>query len=140
MRREPDLHLRLTSGPRATAEARAAVEAYCERYEFSAEECFDLQLATTEALTNALKGTPEPHAVEVIFRGDEQAVEVEVVDRGVFSPLRATLARSADAEGGRGIALMLALVDEVAFDRTPQGTRVRLRKRHRTTPVLRLAG
>jgi serine/threonine-protein kinase RsbW len=140
MRREPDLHLTFTSGPRATAEVRQAVEAFCRRCGLSDEECFDLKLAATEALTNALKRTSEPHTVEVMFRGDEQTVEVEVFGRGVFSPLRAALARGPDAEGGRGIALMFALVDDVAFERTPEGTRVRLRKHCTPSRALRLAG
>ena len=140
MRREPYLHLTLTSGPRATAELREAVEAFCGRHGLGDEDCFDLKLAATEALTNALKRTPEPHAVEVTLTGRDRTVEVEVLDRGVFSPLRAALARGSEAEGGRGIALMLALVDDVSFERTPTGTRVRLRKHRRSARVLRLAG
>jgi serine/threonine-protein kinase RsbW len=115
--------------------------AFCSQHGLGEEECFDLRLAVTEAVTNALKGSPAPHTVEVSLSADGEVVEIEVVDRGVFSPLRAALARGPDAEGGRGIALMLALVDDVVFERTGQGTRVRLRKRLRPvrTP-LRLAG
>jgi len=141
MRREPDLHLRLTSGPAATAEVREAVEVVCERYGLGDEACFDLKVAATEALTNALKGTPEERPVEVTLSGDERAVEVEVVDRGIFSPGDAALARGPGAESGRGIALMIALVDHAAFEQTPVGTRVRLRKQRKAARApLRLAG
>jgi len=101
-----------------------------------AEECgldrgerFDLKLAATEAVTNALKGTPENHTVEVTVVGHGHAVDVEVVDQGVFSAVRAALHRGPDAESGRGIPIILALVDEVEFAQTGRGTRVRMSKR-----------
>jgi serine/threonine-protein kinase RsbW len=141
VRERTDLHLTLSNGPEATGEVRAAVGAFCERYGVHEEDCFDLKLAATEAVTNALKGTRDPHAVEVTLRGGDDVIEIEIVDRGVFSPVRAALARGPDAEGGRGIALMLALVDDLAFERTSLGTRVRLRKYRRPArPHLRLAG
>jgi serine/threonine-protein kinase RsbW len=127
VRREPHLQLTLHDGPAATADLREAVEVFSQRHGLSGEERFDLKLAATEAVTNALKGTPEP--VEVTLTGEEGAVTVEVFDRGVFSPLRVTLRRGPEAESGRGIALMLALLDDVAFERSPNGTRVRLTKR-----------
>jgi serine/threonine-protein kinase RsbW len=140
MRREPDVHLVLRGGARATAELREAVETLSRRHGLSSEDCFDLKLAATEALTNALKGTPAPDAVEVTLTGRASTVEVEVLDRGVFSPLRTALARGPEAESGRGVALMLALVDDVSFERTSAGTRVRLRKHGDGAARLRLAG
>src|SRR5687767_12490488 len=115
MRREPYVHLVLRGGARATAELREAVEALSRQHGLSTEDCFDLKLAATEALTNALKGTLAPHAVEVTLRGRASTVEVEVLDRSVFSPLRSALPRGPEAESGRGVALMLALVDDVSF-------------------------
>jgi serine/threonine-protein kinase RsbW len=140
MRREPYVHLTLSGGARATAKLRKAVETFARKHGLSSEDCFDLKLAATEALTNALKRTPAPDAVEVTLTGHGSAVEVEVVDRGVFSPLRAGPARGHEAESGRGVALMLALVDDVSFERTSAGTRVRLRKHGGSAPALRLAG
>jgi anti-sigma regulatory factor (Ser/Thr protein kinase) len=110
----------LRDAPTATANLREAVEVVSERYGLAGEERFDLKLAATEALTNALKGTPETQAVEVTLAGEDGAVTVEVLDRGVFSPLRAALAPGPEAEGGRGIALMLALLDDLAFEQTPR--------------------
>ena len=139
MRREPHLQLTLRDGPTATADLRESVEVFSRRYGLSGEERFDLKLAATEAVTNALKGTPGP--VEVTVTGEDGAVTVEVSDRGAFSPRRAAPARGPEAEGGRGIALMLALLDDVAFERSPNGTRVRLTKRRApvSAPLL-LAG
>jgi serine/threonine-protein kinase RsbW len=139
MRREPYVHLALSGGGRATAELREAVETFSRQHGLGSGDCFDLKLAATEALTNALKRTPAPHAVQVTLTGHGSAVEVEVVDRGVFSPLRAAPAGGPEAESGRGVALMLALVDDVSFERTSAGTRVRLRKHGGSAPPLRLA-
>jgi serine/threonine-protein kinase RsbW len=108
---------------------RAAVDRVAKECGLRADERFDLKLAATEAVTNALKGTPESHTVDVMLAADEDAVDIEVVDRSVFSPVGAALSRELEAESGRGIPLMLALVDEVEFARTGAGTRVRLRKR-----------
>jgi anti-sigma regulatory factor (Ser/Thr protein kinase) len=88
---------------------------------------FELKVAATEALTNAIKGAPPEHAVEVAIAGDETAVEVEVTDRGAFEP-SCRSDSELDAESGRGIPLMLALVDEVQFASVNGGTRVRLRR------------
>jgi serine/threonine-protein kinase RsbW len=128
-----DLHvdLRLDNRPTATRELRAAVERVAEECGLDRRERFDLKLAATEAVTNALKGSPKSHTVEVTVAGTERAVDVEVVDQGVFSPVRAARDRGLDAEGGRGIPIILALVDELEFAQTGRGTRVRMSKRAR---------
>ncbi len=139
MGRDRHLHLTLREEPSATGEARRAVDEVAARYGLSEKERFDLKLAVTEAVTNALKGdTAQP--VDVIVAADAEALEIEVTDRGVFSPVRAALHRGQEAESGRGVALMLALMDDVEFERTDAGTRVRLRKRLPPAPDLRLAG
>jgi anti-sigma regulatory factor (Ser/Thr protein kinase) len=79
-------------------------------------------------VTNALRHAPDDHVVDVIVAADETSVDIEVADPGAFSAHR-ELQGAADAEGGRGIPLMIALVDEVEFTRTGNGTRVRIRKR-----------
>jgi serine/threonine-protein kinase RsbW len=128
-RQTSHVDLKLDGRPTATRELRAAVERVAEECGLDAGERFDIELAATEAVTNALKGTPESHPVEVTVTGHEDAVDVEVVDHGVFSPIRAALHRGADAESGRGIPIIMALVDEVEFAQTSRGTRVRMSKR-----------
>jgi serine/threonine-protein kinase RsbW len=121
--------LRLDGRSTATRELRAAVERIAKECGLDRGERFDLKLAATEAVTNALKESPENHTVEVTVAGHADAVDVEVVDQGVFSRARAALHRGPDAEGGRGIPIILALVDEVEFAQTGRGTRVRMSKR-----------
>jgi serine/threonine-protein kinase RsbW len=117
-RQASHVDLKLDARPTATRELRAAVERVAEECGLDQGERFDLKLAATEAVTNALKGTPESHTVEVSVAGHEDIVDVEVVDQGVFSPVRAALHRGPDSESGRGILIILALVDEVEFAQT----------------------
>jgi anti-sigma regulatory factor (Ser/Thr protein kinase) len=114
----------LRKEPSATRQLRVTLDEIADRYPLPDEERFELKLAATEALTNALKGTRAGETVRIRINPTPEVIEVEIVDRGVFDP-----ARGADQEGGRGIPLMLALVDDVEFSSSAAGTRVRVRKR-----------
>jgi anti-sigma regulatory factor (Ser/Thr protein kinase) len=118
--------LRLGNEPEATAKLRSALDRVAKASSLAPDATFDLKLAATEALTNAVKGASENCVVEVSIEGDEGAMDVEVTDRRGFRPSFA--AESVlKAERGRGIPLMLALVDEVEFASVRGVTRVRLR-------------
>jgi serine/threonine-protein kinase RsbW len=93
----------------------------------------DIELAVTEACTNVLKhahGSNQEYEVQVEVNEDE--CEISVIDAGVgfvsaetFPPLA-----SGNAEEGRGLHLMRALVDDLHFvSRPEQGTIVHLAKR-----------
>jgi serine/threonine-protein kinase RsbW len=103
----------------------------------AAEECAqDLELALTEACTNVLRHAAEGDDYEVIAGIDGDSAVLEVVDRGPgFNSM--ALARAAsgedakpDAETGRGLQIMRALMDSVEFQSRPGDTRtvVRLEK------------
>ncbi len=88
----------------------------------------DILLAVSEAANNAVlhSGTDEVH---VTWRVQEMCAEILVRDRGRFRhriPMPAM-----DEQGGRGIPLMMAVMDEVDIspgsDNQP-GTTIRLRK------------
>jgi serine/threonine-protein kinase RsbW len=128
-RQASHIDLTLDNRPTATRELRAAVDRVAQASGLDPNESFDIKLAATEAVTNALKGTPESHTVDVRVAGHEDSVEIEIVDHGVFSPVRAALHRGPEAESGRGLPIILALVDEVEFAQTGSGTRVRMSKR-----------
>src|ERR1044072_8528189 len=98
------LRLRLCNEPRSTFALRRALDRVAAECDFPEDARFELKLAATEALTNAIKGAPPDHAVEVAIAGDESALEVEVTDRGSFEPsFCADIAL--EAESGRGIPL-----------------------------------
>jgi anti-sigma regulatory factor (Ser/Thr protein kinase) len=107
---------------------RAALDEIGSRYGLAPQTLFELKVAATEALTNALKGSASDNGVDVALHPSEEEIEIEVQNHGTFElshPAREEL----EAEGGRGIPLMLALVDEVEFSSGRSGTRVRMRKR-----------
>ena len=62
------------------------------------------------------------------LEGYDGVIDVQVADQGLFAAPRAA---GGLAEGGRGIPMILALVDEVEFAQTHGCTRVRMRKRFR---------
>lgn len=95
---------------------------------FSNDAADDLALAVSEACANSIV-----HAggstITVSWRSDGERSEVEVQDEGVFH--RRVPMPELDGQGGHGIPLMMALMDEVAVrEGTEQdpGTLVRLVK------------
>ena len=91
------------------------------------EAIADLVLAASEACANALRHTATPE-IGVRWSAGADRVEIEVVDEGLFA---SPLDPSRPEEGGHGIALMTALMDEVRIrkgtSRQP-GTLVKLVK------------
>jgi anti-sigma regulatory factor (Ser/Thr protein kinase) len=65
--------------------------------------------------------------VDVAIEGGHGAVDVEVTNSGRFRP-EFGVESELEAERGRGVPLMLALVDEVEFASVRGRTRVRLRR------------
>ena len=125
--RERAVRLRFRNEPGATSKLRRALDRVARASGLPADAAFDLKLAATEALTNAVRDAPEDCAVEVAIEGGDGRVDVELTNRGRLRPSFADQ-RALEAEGGRGIPLMLALVEEVEFSSVRGGTRVRLRR------------
>ena len=95
-----------------------------------------IQIAVSEACTNVLQhveGTNDEYEVDVTV--DEDVCSISVIDTGNgfdHSSFPATDGNglSTTAEGGRGIFLMRAMVDELEFRSEPEsGTIVRLVKK-----------
>jgi anti-sigma regulatory factor (Ser/Thr protein kinase) len=129
-RTTPSLHLKPAEHSAPGAALREAIDGLGERYGLGAEQLFELKVAATEALTNALRGASSERGVDVSLGVREDAVEIEVQNNGTFE-LGDPALFDIESEGGRGIPLMIALVDEVEFASTRAGMRVRLRKRLR---------
>ncbi len=108
----------------AAARVRAAVETLSGEHGLSESATFELKVAVTEALANALRHGRAP--VEVMLECRDAAIVVEVSDRGTYERKPGS-----DPERGRGLPLMVALADEVELDRGSGWTRLRLRKRLR---------
>lgn len=132
----PSVHVTLNGDPAPTRALRAALDDIGGRFGLTEDDLFELKVAATEALTNAIKGSVEGRPVDVAVEPSDDAIAVEVSNHGAFDLDDPTLS-DIESEGGRGIPLMFALVDEIEFASTGDGTRVRMRKRLRRAPGLR---
>jgi serine/threonine-protein kinase RsbW len=106
-----------------------------------AEHCVtDILVAVSEACTNVVQHSESTTQFEIVAVIEGDGCVLKIMDRG--RGLRERGSRSAggagyadaDAESGRGIAIMRALVDNVTFDTVPGpsgriGTAVYLQKR-----------
>ena len=95
------------------------------------EECrSDIEVALTEACTNVLEHSGPGDNYEVDVTLDEEQCVIRVVDHGHgFDSTAPVMPAAEEAEGGRGISLMHALVDKVQFNSRPEeGTVVHLEK------------
>jgi anti-sigma regulatory factor (Ser/Thr protein kinase) len=114
--------------PSSLSRIRGLIRERVEEY-LSARAAEDLILAVSEACANAVlhSGTDR---IEVAWRATDDAVEVEVRDRGSFK--RRVRMTQVEGPGGYGIPLMMALTDQLVIregtDDEP-GTTVRLVKR-----------
>ena len=117
-----------------------------ERLGVNAACSSDVELAVTEACTTVLKhanAAPEEYEVRVEISAAE--CRIEVADLGA-AQVGDSLTRvgTVDEEGGRGIPLMRALVDQLHFVARPErGMSVRLFKRlelDEDAPLVRLGG
>lgn len=94
----------------------------------------DVELAVTEACTNVLKhaaGTGDEYGITVAIAEDDCVIRV--IDSGAgfdHEALDRETAVDHGAEGGRGVFLMAALVDDLKFTSKPEtGTVVHLEKK-----------
>lgn len=101
---------------------------------FSEEETFDTVLAVGEACSNALlHGSPrgENNFITVECRCDASDMRISVTDEGLFVK-RVNFCDDdySMKSNGRGIMIMLAVMDQVTINESDNGTTVVLFKRH----------
>jgi serine/threonine-protein kinase RsbW len=99
----------------------------------ASDDCVaDIELAVTEACTNALRhAASHAHEYEVQVDIEESICQIRVIHAGdKLYPPREPQPVPVTAESGRGLFLMKAMVDRLDFEREPQaGTIVKLTKR-----------
>ena len=101
----------------------------------------DLKLAVTEACGNAVRHAHPggDGAVTVRYSVDDEAMEIRVEDDGpgMEAPDLADLQESELSEGGMGLAIIHALVDDVEIGPGPagRGTIVRMRRTRSDGPA-----
>lgn len=110
-------------------EARDFAEAAALEFGLPSDACYQVKLALSEAVTNAIQhGSRSPEdPVRIVVTEEPGALAFEVVDTGRFVP---RVTRRGDMpESGRGLEFMRLLMDEVDLDPGEHGTRLRLVKR-----------
>ena len=117
--------LHVPDNPVAVAELRRTLTDMAAEAGLSRESAFALRLAATEAVANALRHPGPGHEAIVRIRADHDGVEVEVSSDGPFRLREDT----GGTDRGRGLPLIVALMDEAQFRRLDGHTSVRLWKK-----------
>lgn len=121
----------LPAAPESAPLARAIVRDAAAEHELDGETTWDLMLATSEAVANAvLHGTAcagAERGVLLIIEIDDSSISIEVCDCGSFDAELRPAAQ--DDIGGRGIPIIAALADHFELIPEPFQTRVRFGKR-----------
>ena len=114
----------LPAAPESAPIARAIVRDAAAEFGLDAATTWDLVLATSEAVANAvLHGASCGNGVKLIVEIDESAISIEVCDCGVFDTDLRPAAQ--DDIGGRGIPIIAALAD--SFELIPEAAQTRVR-------------
>lgn len=118
----------LPADDQALARVRPSLEAALQHAGWDEAERFDVLVATTEALVNAVAHGSRPGApVGVIYAVGPDAARVTVVDRGAGSaaaPAWPPQCPGVDAAHGRGLLLIAAAASEVELEPCDGGTRI----------------
>lgn len=137
-----EVRFRLTSSFDEVPPVGEAIRAFGERAGLTAGDAGFLELAVVEAVNNAIEhayGEQPGGRIEVRCTIDGDTVTAEVydegppIDEGVIEP-RGLEGYTADdreslPEGGRGLAIMRGIFDEVAVERVGTRNRVHMTKR-----------
>lgn len=132
--------VRLPRDARSLPLMRGLLRQALEHLEVSAPTIEEVVLALTEACANVVQhaGEREEYQVDVAITDD--TCHIGVLDDGQgFEFDEGAVPDGSPLEGGRGLVLMKALVDNLQFVRSDDGRhRVELVKRLRSEPRLRL--
>jgi serine/threonine-protein kinase RsbW len=119
----------LPAAPASAPEARALVRAAASQLRLDGLTTWELMLATTEAVANAIEhGEPrDPRGIFLRLEAVDGSFEVEVRNWGCFAGK--TGSAKPDQQGGRGMPIIAAIMDSLEVLRGTGATRVRFEKR-----------
>jgi anti-sigma regulatory factor (Ser/Thr protein kinase) len=114
---------------RLLKEARDFAERAAADFGFDGAGCYDVKLAMSEAVTNAIQhGSSSPSdPIKIGIAEEGGALVFEVLDTGRFVPR--VMRRGELSESGRGLEFMRVLMDEVDLQPGDSGTLMRFAKR-----------
>jgi anti-sigma regulatory factor (Ser/Thr protein kinase) len=110
-------------------EARDFAERAAADFGFDNGACYDVKLAMSEAVTNAIQhGSSSPSdPIRILVLAEGPSLVFEVLDTGRFVPR--VMRRGELSESGRGLEFMRILMDEVDLRPGKTGTLMRFIKR-----------
>jgi anti-sigma regulatory factor (Ser/Thr protein kinase) len=119
----------LAAHPQSASQARAIIREVASELELDGDTTYELMLAATEALANAVEhGEPcDPRGIRLRVESRDGTLGVEVRDCGCYRAGARTAKLS--GEGGRGMPIIAALMDDLEVEPIGDATRVRFGKR-----------
>ena len=125
--------MRIASDPRLLPVVRSAISEFAAVWGFEAEQCRSITLAVDEALSNVIRHGYKNRCdqeIELNCQGHSNCLEFSFVDRGEAADPSRFCAQPLDeaALGGRGTHLIRQIMDEVCYERIPEGNRLSLKK------------
>lgn len=120
----------LPSAPASATEARALVRDAASRMRLDGSTTWELMLATTEAMANAIEhGQPcDARGIFLRVKALDGTFEVEVCDCGGCFPAESRSSKP-DQQGGRGMPIIAAIMDSLEVLPSQGLTRIRFEKR-----------
>ena len=120
----------LPSAPASATEARALVRDVASELRLDDPTTWELMLATTEAIANAVEhGEPgDRRGIFLRLEAIDGSFEVEVRDCGGCYPADSPSTKP-DEQGGRGMSIIAAIMDRLEIVPSTGLTRVRFEKR-----------
>jgi len=125
--------MRLASDPRLLPVVRSTVAELAAVWGFETEQCRSITLAVDEALSNVIQHAYKNRCdqeIELSCQAHSDSLEFSFVDRGEAVDPSRVCAQPLDetATSGRGTHLIRQIMDEVCYERLPEGNRLRLKK------------
>lgn len=134
---EERLDLHLKNQLPELARLNQALSEFGQRHHVAREVVLDMNLALAEVVTNIISygfNDTNDHTIQVSVSLSREKLQAEVADDGQpFNPLEAPSPDTKQpleerSEGGLGIHLVRALMDEVVYQRGPAGNVLVMRK------------
>jgi serine/threonine-protein kinase RsbW len=119
----------LPAEPERIREARDFADAAAAAFGFDEDARYEIRLAASEAVTNAIQhGSHSPDdTIKFSVIEEERVLHFHVADPGSFVPMFVT--EEPLPERGRGLSFLAHLMDEVCISQGEPGTIVRFSKR-----------
>ena len=120
----------LPAAPASATQARALVRDAASELRLDGSTTWELMLATTEAIANAVEhGEPcDPRGIFLRLEAVDGSFDVEVRDCGGCYPVDSRSSKP-DEQGGRGISIIAEIMDSLEVVPSSGLTRVRFGKR-----------